>query len=250
MMRPRDLRGARFHAQRQQLDGHAQARHRIHQRLLDAHRARPRRAPASSRRARACAGRQSGAGRHGASTMSSKRSCAPSGTLAAKCSSVACSSACDLGVERLVHQPLRRAPHQLHAFARDVQRHADREQRIEPEPAGEVHRDDADHDRGRGPDIGHQVPRIGLQRDRAVHARRAKQRESQCGVEARTERSTAPGPSPAGPAAAGESSRTHRRPEDGEGRADDQDAFEAARRSTRPCDGRRDGLRRPAARRS
>ena len=63
----------RFHVHRQQLDGGAQARHRAHQRLLDRGAHRGGAAQASSRRACACAGRRSGAGRRGAWSTWSKR---------------------------------------------------------------------------------------------------------------------------------------------------------------------------------
>ena len=69
-----------------------------------------------------------------------------------------------------VHHPARRPPHERDAGEHDVGGHGERDQRIEHVPAADRHRHHADHDADRGTDIGHQVPPVGLQRQRPVLA--------------------------------------------------------------------------------
>ena len=101
--------------------------------------ARPRRAArrrgrASSRRACACACRRTGAGPRGASRCGRSGWC-----VCVKRASVRSISARTSDSTARVHQPFDRAPGEPAAFAQDVQRDGDRDQRIEHEPAGEVH---------------------------------------------------------------------------------------------------------------
>ena len=78
-----------------------------------------------------------------------------------------------------IHQAERRATHQPDAGAHDLERHQQRDQRIEPADPAERHQRHADDDAQRCPDIGEQVLRIGGQRDRAqLHARAAQQQAS------------------------------------------------------------------------
>ena len=79
----------------------------------------------------------------------------------------------DLGAlglrDRRVEQPGKGAAHQHRADPDDVDRHRERDQRVEDQPAGRRDQRDARDDADRGPDIGHQVVAVGLQRD-AVQA--------------------------------------------------------------------------------
>ncbi|MCY1530804.1 hypothetical protein D9M68_660100 [compost metagenome] len=133
-----------------------------------------------------------------------------------------------LGIERLVHQALRRAPHELEALAHDVERHADGDQRVEPEPAAEMHGHDADQHADRGPDVGHQVTPVGLQRDGAVRARRAEQHERQRRVEARADHRQRQAPAQLLQRLRRQQPQ-HRHPQDGDGGGHDQQALEAGR---------------------
>ncbi|MCY1313836.1 hypothetical protein D9M70_644010 [compost metagenome] len=112
----------------------------------------------------------------------------------------------------------------MKALLQDVQRHADGDHRVEPEPAGEVHQRDADHHAGRGPDVGDQVFGIGFQCDGPVLFRCPEHHPGQQPVERRTghrQRQT--------PAHLLDGLRieqpVHRRPDDAQRRHDDQDAL-------------------------
>ena len=62
---------------------------------------------------------------------------------------------------------------------------AERQDRIEPEPAGHRHRPDAENDAHRRPDVGQQVVRVGLERDRVVGLRRAQQHQRHAEIDER-----------------------------------------------------------------
>ena len=106
----------------------------------------------------------------------------------------------------------------------------------------------ADDDAGRGPDVGEQVARVGLERDRAVLARLRQHAPGQHAVEHRADHRQRQAPAQRSAAAAASTKRCT---------AAQMMASAAPRsagprsrwRNTRPCGGRRDGRRRPGARR-
>jgi hypothetical protein len=60
--------------------------------------------------------------------------------------------------------------HQASADPYDVRRHRERNQRIEPQPAGEVHQAHSGNHPGGRPDIREQMVPVGLERDAAMLA--------------------------------------------------------------------------------
>ena len=56
----------------------------------------------------------------------------------------------------------------MQCLAQDVQAHRDGDQRVEPQPVGERHRGQSEHDPDRGPYVGHQMACIRLQGDRSM----------------------------------------------------------------------------------
>ena len=131
-----------------------------------------------------------------------------------------------LGFGSLVHQALRRAPDQFQAFLEDVERHQDGCRGIQPQPACEGRAHQTHQHAGRGPDIGDEVARIGLQCDRTVLARGAEHGPGQQPVERRAEHRQ-----PQAPAHLFERLRVEQpvpgRPEDAAGHAHDEQALEA-----------------------
>ena len=92
-----------------------------------------------------------------------------------------------VGLHGLIHQALRGAPHQVSPFPQNIQSNADGGQRVEPDPARQCHTGQTQHDTNRSPDVGHQVPGIGLQRNRSMHFCRTEHHPGQQAVERRTQ---------------------------------------------------------------
>ena len=84
-----------------------------------------------------------------------------------------------------VHQPLAGTVNQPPAFAQDVERHQNRNQRVQPEPARQHDQADAyDHADG-GVHIGAQMLAVGFQRDGMVHFGRFEQYPGHGGIDGR-----------------------------------------------------------------
>ena len=77
----------------------------------------------------------------------------------------------DIGIEQAQHRPL----HQVDTRAHDIHAYRQGDDRVEPLPAGQRDRADTDDDAGRGPDVGHQVPRVGVQGNGLVDSARLPQ---------------------------------------------------------------------------
>ena len=70
--------------------------------------------------------------------------------------------------EGVVHEAAAGAADELDAGEDDVGGDGERDDRVEPLPAGEADDDDAGDDAGGRPDVGEQVAAVGLDRDRAM----------------------------------------------------------------------------------
>ena len=81
--------------------------------------------------------------------------------------------------------PATEPKHDAAAGPDDVGGDGNRDERVEALPAGHGDRDHAHQHAGGGPDVGEQVVGVGLQRDRAVRARRAQQDERDAQVHQR-----------------------------------------------------------------
>ena len=169
-----DIRG-------QELDRRAQARHGVHQRLLDraAHRGGAAESP-TRRNVHVHVDETALAG-------AARRDMVEAHRLVPKAGQHGFDVPDHLGLERLIHQAVGRAVHERIAFAHDVQRHADGDHRVEPLPAGQLDGDEADDDARRRPHIGDQVARVGFERHRALRARLAQHADRQARIEHRAE---------------------------------------------------------------
>ena len=153
---------------RQELDRRAQARHLAHQRLLDLAAQRRGAAERPAAPARACAGRRSGGWPARRVTTSSKRTAARG---------EARQRAVDAAPAPRARAPCPSGRRPSAATTRTPSRRmlsgdADRDHRVEPQPAGELDQHQRRRRRRRRPDVGEEVARVGLERDRAVLARR------------------------------------------------------------------------------
>ena len=90
-------------------------------------------------------------------------------------------------LQRVVHQAVGRARDQASALAHDVQRHRDGNDRVQPAPACGLDGQQPHQHTGRGGNVGEEVARISVQRDRSGLLGLARHRPGQGPVEDRAE---------------------------------------------------------------
>ena len=170
----------RLDVHRQQLDRGAQARHLAHQRLLDRGAQRRGAPQRPARRACACAGRRSGAGRRGASPRG--RSGSPWWRSSPSVRSMSRAHLAARAPGPSGRRPSATPATRLRARCCAATAMATTGSSHSQPVAGTSQQ--ADDHAGRGPDIGEQVARVGLERHRAVLARLAQHRPGQRAVHA------------------------------------------------------------------